>query len=41
MTLVRDGDVTTIAPGELVARTPEPLPLGTTDLRLELRAAPD
>ena len=34
----KDGDVTEIAPGELVARTPEPVPLGTKDLRLELSA---
>jgi hypothetical protein len=26
-----------VMPGELMARTPEPVPLGTTDLRLELQ----
>jgi hypothetical protein len=34
----KDGDVLSIAPGELIAHTPEPVPLGTTDLRLELNA---
>jgi hypothetical protein len=34
----KDGDVSRIAPGELIARTPEPVPLGTTGLRLELDA---
>lgn len=32
----KDRDVLGVAPGELVARTPEPVPLGTTDLVLEL-----
>jgi hypothetical protein len=35
----KDGDVLGTAPGELIARTPEPVPLGTRDLRLELNAA--
>jgi hypothetical protein len=35
----KDGDVLAIAPGELVARTPAPVPLGTADLQLELNAA--
>ena len=34
----KDGDVLGTAPGELIARTSEPVPLGTTDLRLELNA---
>jgi hypothetical protein len=34
----KNADVLGIAPGELVARTPEPVPLGTADLRLELNA---
>ena len=34
----KDGDVVRAAPGELVTRTPEPVPLGTTGLRLELNA---
>ena len=34
----KNDDVLAIAPGELIARTPEPVPLGTTDLRLELNA---
>ena len=34
----KDEDVLGIAPGELIARTPAPVPLGTTDLRLELNA---
>jgi hypothetical protein len=34
----RDGDVTSVGPDELLARTPEPVPLGTTDLRLTLEA---
>ena len=34
----KDEDVVAIAPGELFARTPEPVPLGTTGLRLELDA---
>lgn len=34
----KDADVLAIAPGELIARTPEPVPLGTTGLRLELDA---
>ena len=32
----KDNDVVAIAPGELLARTRAPVPLGTTDLRLEL-----
>lgn len=32
----KNGDVLAVAPGELIARTPGPVPLGTTDLRLEL-----
>lgn len=35
----KDDDVTSVAPGELAARTPEPVALGTQGLRLELRAA--
>ena len=34
----KNADVLAIAPGELIARTPEPVPLGTTGLRLELNA---
>ena len=34
----KDEDVVRAAPGELVARTPEPVPLGTTGLVLELNA---
>jgi hypothetical protein len=34
----KDGDVLGTAPGELITRTPEPVPLGTRDLRLELNA---
>jgi hypothetical protein len=34
----KDGDVVRAAPGELIARTPEPVPLGTTGLVLELNA---
>jgi hypothetical protein len=34
----KDGDVLGTAPGELVARTAAPVPLGTEDLRLELNA---
>ncbi|MGH6895391.1 MAG: hypothetical protein ACREJ5_02420 [Geminicoccaceae bacterium] len=34
----KNADVLRVAPGELIARTPEPVPLGTTDLRLELNA---
>jgi hypothetical protein len=34
----KDDDVLRVAPGELIARTPEPVPLGTLDLRLELDA---
>jgi hypothetical protein len=34
----KDADVLATAPGELIARTPAPVPLGTTDLRLELNA---
>ena len=33
-----DRDVLSVAPGELLARTPQPIPLGTTGLRLELDA---
>jgi hypothetical protein len=36
-----DGDAARAAPGELVARTPAPVPLGTTGLRLELEPAPE
>jgi hypothetical protein len=35
----KDDDVLGTAPGELIARTPAPIPLGTTNLRLELNAA--
>jgi hypothetical protein len=35
----KDDDVLAIAPGELIVRTPAPVPLGTQDLRLELNAA--
>jgi hypothetical protein len=35
----KNDDVLAIAPGELIARTPGPVPLGTEDLRLELNAA--
>lgn len=34
----KDRDVLSVAPGELIARTPEPVPLGTTGLVLELTA---
>jgi hypothetical protein len=34
----KDEDVLGMASGELIARTPAPVPLGTTDLRLELNA---
>jgi hypothetical protein len=34
----KNEDVLAIAPGELIARTPGPVPLGTQDLRLELKA---
>ena len=34
----KDYDVLAIAPGELIARTPAPVPLGTDDLQLELNA---
>ena len=34
----KNADVLAPAPGELIARTPQPVPLGTTDLRLELNA---
>ena len=34
----KNGDVLGIAPGELIARTPAAVPLGTTDLRLEFTA---
>jgi hypothetical protein len=34
----KDDDVLARAPGELIARTPAPVPLGTQDLRLELSA---
>lgn len=32
----RDGDLTTLVPGEAAARTAEPLPLGTTGIELRL-----
>ena len=32
----KDGDVLSVVPGELLASTPDPVPLGTTDLALEL-----
>jgi hypothetical protein len=35
----KNNDVLAVAPGELIARTPTPVPLGTSDLRLELNAA--
>jgi hypothetical protein len=35
----KNDDVLATAPGELIARTPAPVPLGTQDLRLELNAA--
>jgi hypothetical protein len=35
----KNDDVLAVAPGELIARTPTPVPLGTSDLRLELNAA--
>ena len=34
----KDDDVLGTAPGELIARTPAPVPLGTEGLRLELNA---
>jgi hypothetical protein len=34
----KNDDVLATAPGELIARTPAPVPLGTEDLRLELNA---
>ena len=34
----KDGDVVRAAPGELVARTPKPVPLGTTSPVLALNA---
>jgi hypothetical protein len=34
----KNDDVLGTAPGELIARTPAPVPLGTTGLRLELNA---
>jgi hypothetical protein len=34
----KDHDVLASAPGELIARTPAPVPLGTQDLQLELNA---
>jgi hypothetical protein len=34
----KNADVLATAPGELIARTPVPVPLGTTDLQLELNA---
>jgi hypothetical protein len=37
----RDGDPLTVAPGELGARTPEPVPLGTTGLVLDLKPRPE
>lgn len=36
-----DRDVVRAAPGELVARIPDPVPLGTTGLVLELTARRD
>lgn len=33
----RDGDVLSVVEGELFAATPEPLPLGTTGVRLDLK----
>jgi hypothetical protein len=35
----KNDDVLAIALGELIARTPAPVPLGTRDLQLELNAA--
>jgi hypothetical protein len=35
----KNEDVLAVAPGELIARTPGPVPLGTSDLHLELNAA--
>jgi hypothetical protein len=35
----KNADVLAIAPGELIARTPTPVPLGTTNLQLELSAS--
>jgi hypothetical protein len=32
----KDQDIVSIVPGELIARTPEPIPLGTTGVVLEL-----
>ncbi len=37
----KDADVLAVAPGELIARTSAPVPLGTTGLRLELNALRD
>jgi hypothetical protein len=37
----RDGDILKVAPGELGARTPGPVPLGTTGLVLELKPRRD
>jgi hypothetical protein len=37
----RDGDILKLAPGELGARTPGPVPLGTTGLVLELKPRRD
>jgi hypothetical protein len=34
----KDEDAIGIAPGELIARTPGPVPLGTKDVRIELNA---
>jgi hypothetical protein len=34
----KNDDVLATAPGELIARTPAPVPLGTEDLRLELNS---
>jgi hypothetical protein len=34
----KNDDVLAIAPGELIARTPAPVPLGSQDVRLELNA---
>ena len=37
----KNDDVLATAPGELIARTAAPVPLGTTDLQLELNATRD
>lgn len=36
-----DGDLLSVAPGELLARTAEPVPLGTVDLGIELNTLRD